>query len=299
MGRRQQSLPTAAGDRERDAARRRRDGVESTGVLQRRVPFQQPGAAPIGDRRLGRDHRPALVARRGSGNRARHRGHLELPRGRQLRQAPAQGHRQLPGARDGTDRPDPCQPLRTGPGRELLQRVRASGREQPGLVRARVPRPARALFDLYPQGPHAAGRLGADVAAALAVGQLQPVHEHPQSVPVRQPAGAFDRDHPRGSGARPVLPGPRRRRCVRGLGCGRAPLPPQPRLHRRHGLLDGWHGDLQARRAVPGSVRARPAHRRIRAQHRRARVDARPAGADVERHCRRARQRHRLHARPR
>ena len=59
----------------------------------------------------------------------------------------------------------------------------------------RAARAAAALRDLRPERARARRRLGPDAAAALAVGQLQPVRGLAQPVAVRRPRRRLDRDH--------------------------------------------------------------------------------------------------------
>ena len=228
------------------------------GVLQRRVPH--PGATAGRHRRLAVHGRRRVVARSRPGHRARAGEHLAVLRRCQLRQAGPGRMGRLEGAADRTDGSDPGQPLRARPGGAVHSSMRARRRCRSVAVRRRVRGQPPALRDLRAARQAALSRVRADAAAPLGVGELQRVPRQPDRDPIRRSRDPLDRDHARGSGARPPVRGSRRRRRVRGVGGRGAALPPRPRLQRHHGLFDGR--DRQPSGWPPNSPTCSPAPKR-------------------------------------
>ena len=139
----------------------------------------EPGA--VTNAAWWRDQRAGHGARRGR--------HLAVLCQRELRQARRAGHRQLAASRSAV-RWTASSPAHFEPaqGANFLERVRAAGRRGPVDLRARVSGQPPAVRDLRPAGRAARRRLRDDAAAALAVGQLQPVLRQPQPVAVRATA---------------------------------------------------------------------------------------------------------------
>ena len=149
-----------------------------------------PGAAAVPDRRLGRD-------------RSTRAGGATRPRGR--RSPPGTSPSSTPtsaspsccaGCTDNSQIPT------TGPidrilashfepaqGANFSSECGLQGSSNPASCKPEYHGQLEPYAIYVPSRPSPGGRLGDDAAAALAVGQLQPVHGHPQPVPVRQPAG--------------------------------------------------------------------------------------------------------------
>ena len=290
-------LPAAGGDRERDAARRRRHGVEPAGFLQRRVPVEQPGAAAVRDRRIGRADRPAVVARRGAGHRARQRATSRSST--RTSTSPSSQHRVT----------DNSQIPTTGP----INRILASHYEpaqganfssECGLQGSSNPASCKPEYDgqlepytvYVPRGRAPAGGWGLTLLLhSLSANynqytgtrnQSQFANRRVPSIVITPEARGPDQFY-QGLGAAPTCSrsGPTSRGCTR----------LNPAYTDITGYSMGGMGTFKLGAAVPRSVRPRAADRRVRAQHRRARVDAQPARADVEQLGRRACQRQRLH----
>ena len=200
VGRGGEAVPAAAArpPTRRHAGRRRRGRRSRAAFFNVAFRTDEPFPAPDGQHR--RDHQRRLVARPRAGQRARRRRHLGVLReGRASASSRARVRDNSARAEDRADGPDLLQPLRAVAGRglqrQLLPRRR---RELPGPV----PGPAPAVRDLHPEEAAAAARLRADAAAALAVGELQPVPRHAQPVAVRRAR------HAARSSSRPRRAGP-------------------------------------------------------------------------------------------
>ena len=280
--------PTAAAT----APGRRRPAAAPGGVLQRRLPHRTSrcrrrprDAAAVTDAGLvARSHQGAALA---AGDISRFYANVNFAK------LAARRHRQLaasrrPGrwtgswpatssSRQGADFASECASQRPTNRRPACPSTRAACS------------PTRSTC---PQKPRAGRRLRHDAAAALAVGQLQPVPRHAQPVAVRRPRRRLDRDHARGARPRRVLRGLRRGRRVRGVGRRRAPL---SRSTRPTATSPATRWAASARsssaRSSPTCSRAPSRRSAFETNNDVARLAAQRAGADVEHLGRRARQR--------
>src|SRR2546423_458483 len=110
--------------------------------------------------------------------------------------------------------------------------------------------------------PGAGGRLRPHAAAALAVGELQPVRGLAQPVAVRQPGLGLDRDHAHRARAGRLVLRPRWRGHLRSLGRRGGALSPEPLLRGHSRVLDGRLRHVQVLKPVPRPLRPRAADRR-------------------------------------
>ncbi len=112
-------------------------------------------------------------------------------------------------------------------------------------------------YSLYvPDKPEPAKGFGHDAAAALAVGELQPVHRQQEPVPARRPRRRLPRAHPQRPRPGRLLRRAGRDRHLRGVGRRRAALPARRRLDRGERLLDGRLRHVPHARPLARPVRA-------------------------------------------
>ena len=238
-------LPAAGRGRERNATGRRRRGRQPARLLRCRIPLQRPGA-DADHAEPGQRGQPGLLARVSAGAGARLRGHQRVPFGGRFRQARSEDERRHGRPAHGRAglrrlRPDPRLPLLRRAGRRLRhRRLRLFQR-----MCRRDARPAAAVRDLRSQRPGPLAGLGPDAAAALALGQLQPVLGNEEPVRVRRPRAGVDRDHPVGARAGRLVLRPCGRRELRSVGGRRRPLQPRSAVHRHRRVLDGRLRHLQ------------------------------------------------------
>ena len=145
----------------------------------------------------------------------------------------ARGHRQLRGSRG----PAPS----TGSSQATSQTPRApttptecglAGAVNPASCVPEYQGQLQPYAIYVPNGAAAGRRVRADAAAALAVGQLQPVPRQPQPVAVRRPRDPLDRDHARGARPGPAATTasapPTRSRCGPTWRASTSSTPPTP-----------------------------------------------------------------------
>ena len=216
-----------------------------------------PGTPGAGDDRLS-----GLVARVGPGAGARRAATSAPSSPKSTSPSSAKPTTTCPASRPACRRPasSTASSPRTSPtGRAPTTRPAAAAARRRASGDARS---AAALRDLRAERHGAERRLGHDAAAALAVGQLQPVRRLQEPVAVRRPRRGLDRVHAVRARARRLVLRPRRRRHLRSVGRRGRPLPPESLLHGHRRLLDGrlWH--VQVHQPVPRPVRQGPADRR-------------------------------------